>query len=118
MRLSLLCFLIGFHCFAVAQSPAGLPAVSAQTCGKLFGAKQTAMRLRAGGFSEKQTLEETLNRPEWHDATRDEVVWAVRIVDEVYAQPEQETSQVVRECRAKAQGLNTPEPLQLPADLK
>ena len=92
--------------------------MSAETCGKLFGAKQTAMRLRAGGFSEKQTLEETLNRPEWRDASMNEVVWAVRIVDEVYAQPDVETSQVVRECRAKVQGLNTPEPVKLPADLK
>lgn len=90
----------------------------AQTCGKLFGAKQTAMRLRDGGFSEKQTLEETLNRPEWHGASMNEVVWAARIVGEAYAQPEIETSQVIRECRARAQGLSLPEPINLPADLK
>lgn len=98
------------------QAPSATASVSAETCGKLFGTKQTAERLRNGGFSQKQTLDETLNRPEWREASMHDVVWAVRIIDEVYKQPGIETSQVVRECRARIQGLDTPEPIQLPED--
>jgi hypothetical protein len=99
------------------EPPAASGPVSAETCGKLFGAKQTAERLRDGGFSYKQALDETLNRPEWRDAPMTDTVWAMRIVDEAYRQPDIQSSQVVRECRAQIQGLNKPEPIQLPADL-
>ncbi|HKO87133.1 MAG TPA: hypothetical protein VJU83_01300 [Burkholderiales bacterium] len=98
-----------------AAAPAFEPDnVSVQTCGKLLGAKQTALRLQAGGFSQSSALEETLNRPEWHNASPSETAWAMRIVDEAYAEPDIKTSQVVRECQARSQGMEAPVPVQLP----
>ena len=91
--------------------------VSVETCGKLFGSRQTATRLRDAGFSLNQTIEETLNRAEWRDASIGEVAWAMRVVTEVYENPGSDTSYVVRECRVRSQGLERPEPILLPVGM-
>jgi hypothetical protein len=86
---------------------AGLPAIArAQDkaleaiCGELMGARQTAIRMRDGGFPMQLTLNETLARPEWRNAPMDHQTLAVRVVQEVYFAPGEKESEIVREtCR-------------------
>lgn len=71
-------------------------------CGDLFGARQTAMRMRDSGFPLQVTLNETLARPEWRNATMQHQQLAVRVVQEVYSAPQLQSSEVVREVCRKA----------------
>lgn len=95
-RLILLAALLaGLHAVARAQDKA-LEAV----CGELLGARQTAIRMRDGGFPMQVTLNETLGRPEWRNAPMQYQSLAVRVVQEVYFAPGQQESEIVREtCR-------------------
>jgi hypothetical protein len=69
-------------------------------CGDLFGARQTAIRMRDGGFPLQTTINETLARPEWRNASMQHQQLAVRVVQEAYIAPELKTSNVVSEvCR-------------------
>jgi hypothetical protein len=69
-------------------------------CGDLFGARQTAIRMRDGGFP-LQTINETLARPEWRSASMQHQQLAVRVVQEAYLAPELKTSNIVSEvCRS------------------
>jgi hypothetical protein len=70
-------------------------------CGELFGARQTAIRMRDGGFPLQTTINETLARPEWRNASMQHQRLAVRVVQEAYFAPELKTSNVVSEvCRS------------------
>lgn len=69
-------------------------------CGELFGARQTAIRMRDSGFPLQVTLNETLARPEWRNASMQHQQLAVRVVQEAYFAPRLPNSEVVREvCR-------------------
>jgi hypothetical protein len=69
-------------------------------CGQLFGARQTAMRMRDSGFSPQIAINETLARPEWKNASMQHQQLAVRVVQEVYVAPQLQSSEVIREvCR-------------------
>jgi hypothetical protein len=70
-------------------------------CGDLFGARQTAIRMRDSGFPVQVAINETLARPEWRSASMQHQQLAVRVVQEAYFAPELRTSQVVSEvCRS------------------
>jgi hypothetical protein len=70
-------------------------------CGDLFGARQTAIRMRDGGFSLQIAINETLARPEWRNASMQHQQLAVRVVQEAYFAPELRISNVVSEvCRS------------------
>lgn len=71
-------------------------------CGELFGARQTAIRMRDGGFPLQVTLNETLARPEWRSASMQHQQLAVRVVQEAYLAPQRQSSEVVREVCRKA----------------
>jgi hypothetical protein len=81
---------------AVAQDKA-MEAV----CGNLFGARQTAIRMRDGGFPLQVTINETLARPEWKTAPMQHQQLAVRVVQEAYLAPQVSSSEIIRDvCRA------------------
>ena len=73
-------------------------------CGELFGARQTAIRMRDSGFPLQTTLNETLARPEWRNASMQHQQLAVRVVQEAYFAPLLQTSEVVREACQRALG--------------
>lgn len=73
-------------------------------CGELFGARQTAIRMRDSGFPLQTTLNETLARPEWRSASMQHQQLAVRVVQEAYFAPQLQTSEVVREACQRALG--------------
>ena len=87
---------VSLSCSAVAQDKP-MEAV----CGDLFGARQTAIRLRDSGFALQVAINETLARPEWRNASMQNQQLAVRVVQEAYFAPELRSSNVVREvCRS------------------
>ena len=94
--------------FLLAALVATLPdAVLAQdkaleaTCGELFGARQTAIRMRDSGFPLQTAINETLARPEWRTASMQDQQLAVRVVQEAYLAPALKESDLIREvCRA------------------
>ena len=95
-RLILLVALVAFLPGIAGAQDKALEAV----CGELFGARQTAIRMRDSGFPMQVTLNETLARPEWRNAPMQHQSLAVRVVQEVYFAPGQPESEVVREtCR-------------------
>ncbi|HSD40595.1 MAG TPA: hypothetical protein VLD36_01900 [Burkholderiales bacterium] len=70
-------------------------------CGELFGARQTAIRMRDSGFPLQTAINETLARSEWRNASTQHQQLAVRVVQEAYFAPELKTSNVVSEvCRS------------------
>jgi hypothetical protein len=70
-------------------------------CGDLFGARQTAIRMRDSGFAMQIAINETLARPEWRNAPMQHQQLAVRVVQEAYLAPQLKISQVVSEvCRS------------------
>lgn len=71
-------------------------------CGELFGARQTAIRMRDSGFPMQTTLNETLARPEWRSVPMQHQQLAVRVVQEAYLAPQLQSSEVVREVCRKA----------------
>jgi hypothetical protein len=74
-------------------------------CGDLFGARQTAIRMRDSGFPLQVTINETLSRPEWRTASMQHQQLAVRVVQEAYHAPALKSSEVVREvCRTALDG--------------
>lgn len=77
-------------------------------CGELFGARQTAIRMRDSGFPLQTTLNETLARPEWRSASMQHQQLAVRVVQEAYLAPQLQSSEVVREVCRKA--IDAPKP--------
>jgi hypothetical protein len=77
-------------------------------CGQLFGARQTAIRMRDSGFPLQTTLNETLARPEWRSASMQQQQLAVRVVQEAYLAPQLQSSEVVREVCRKA--IDAPKP--------
>ena len=77
-------------------------------CGDLFGARQTAIRMRDGGFSQQITINETMARPEWRNASMQNQQLALRVVNEVYVAPGQPSSEVIREVCQRA--INAPKP--------
>lgn len=77
-------------------------------CGDLFGARQTAIRMRDTGFPIQVAINETLARPEWRGASMQHQQLAVRVVQEAYFAPELKSSQVVSEvCRS---AIDAPKP--------
>lgn len=74
-------------------------------CGDLFGARQTAIRMRDSGFALQTTINETLARPEWRTASMQHQQLAVRVVQEAYFAPALKSSEVVGEvCRSALDG--------------
>jgi hypothetical protein len=71
-------------------------------CGDLFGARQTAIRMRDGGFPLQIAINETLARPEWKSAPMQYQTLAVRVVQEAYLAPALQSSEVVREVCQRA----------------
>jgi hypothetical protein len=83
-----------------AAAPAQDKAMEA-VCGNLFGARQTAIRMRDGGFPLQVTINETLARPEWKTAPMQHQQLAVRVVQEAYLAPQLPSSEIIRDvCRA------------------
>jgi hypothetical protein len=77
-------------------------------CGNLFGARQTAIRMRDSGFTLQNAINETLARPEWRTASMQHQQLAVRVVQEAYHAPALKSSEVVREvCRT---AIDAPKP--------
>ena len=77
-------------------------------CGNLFGARQTAVRMRDSGFTLQNAINETLARPEWRTASMQHQQLAVRVVQEAYHAPALKSSEVVREvCRT---AIDAPKP--------
>jgi hypothetical protein len=81
----------------------GVPAVAAAQdkalealCGNLFGARQTAIRLRDGGFPLQIAVNETMARPEWRNASMQDQTLALRVVQEAYRMPGLPSSDVIR----------------------
>jgi hypothetical protein len=93
-----------FPVLLLAALPVSLPAQDRAleaVCGNLAGARQTAIRMRDSGFPMQVTLNETLARPEWRGASMQHQQLAVRVVQEAYAAPHLQSSEIVREtCRA------------------
>jgi hypothetical protein len=77
--------------FATAQEKA-LEAL----CGDLFGARQTAIRLRDGGFPLQVAVNETMARSEWRTASMQNQTLALRVVQEAYTAPGLPSSEVIR----------------------
>jgi len=75
-------------------------------CGDLFGARQTAIRLRDGGFSLQVAVNETMARPEWRNASMQNQTLALRVVQEAYLAPGEPQSGVIREVCQRA--INSP----------
>ena len=70
-------------------------------CGDLFGARQTAIRMRDSGFPVQVAINETLARPEWRNAPMQHQQYAVRVVQEAYFAPGLKESDLIRQvCRA------------------
>jgi hypothetical protein len=65
-------------------------------CGDLFGARQTAIRLRDGGFPLQVAVNETMARSEWRTASMQNQTLALRVVQEVYTAPGLPSSEVIR----------------------
>ena len=81
----------------------GLPAVATAQdkalealCGDLFGARQTAIRLRDGGFPLQVAVNETMARSEWRTASMQNQTLALRVVQEAYTAPGLPSSEVIR----------------------
>jgi len=78
------------------------------TCGELFGARQTAIRMRDSGFPLQSAINETLARPEWRTASMQHQQLAVRVVQEAYVAPALKSSEIVRDvCRT---AIDAPKP--------
>ena len=78
------------------------------TCGELFGARQTAIRMRDSGFPLQDAINETLARPEWRTASMQHQQLAVRVVQEAYFAPALKSSEIVRDvCRT---AIDAPKP--------
>jgi hypothetical protein len=76
-------------------------------CGNLFGARQTAVRMRDSGFTLQNAINEMLARPEWRTASMQHQQLAVRVVQEATTR-RAEGSEVVREvCRT---AIDAPKP--------
>lgn len=94
-----------------AALPVGVPAqdkAMEAVCGSLFGARQTAIRMRDGGFPLQVTLNEALARPEWKNAPMQHQQLAVRVVQEAYLAPQLQSSELIRDiCRA---AIDAPKP--------
>jgi hypothetical protein len=71
-------------------------------CGDLFGARQTAIRMRDGGFPLQVAINETLARSEWRNAPMQHQQLALRVVQEAYAAPQLQSSEIVRDVCRKA----------------
>jgi hypothetical protein len=96
---------------ALAASPVSVEAQDKAleaVCGQLFGARQTAIRMRDGGFPLQVTLNETLARPEWKTASMQHQQLAVRVVQEAYVAPQLPSSEVIRDVCRRA--LDAPKP--------
>lgn len=78
-------------------------------CGDLFGARQTAMRMRDGGFSAQIAINEALARPEWKTASMQNQQLVVRVVQEVYVAPQLQSSEVIREVCRRALDASKPD---------
>jgi len=91
-------------------SPLAHAEVTVTVCGNLFGAQQTAIRMRDSGFPILETVKETLNRGEWRNAPTAEQQLAIRLVEETYRFPERVSSEVIRECRDLAYGSRQNDP--------
>ncbi|MFO1364519.1 MAG: hypothetical protein U1F45_19020 [Burkholderiales bacterium] len=94
-----------FPVLLLAALPAHLPAQDKPmeaVCGDLFGARQTAIRMRDTGFPLQIAINETLARPEWRSAPMQQQQLAVRVVQEAYFAPQLPSSEVVREVCRKA----------------
>ena len=90
--------------FPTAAQDKALEAV----CGSLFGARQTAVRMRDSGFTLQNAINETLARPEWRNASMQHQQLAVRVVQEAYHAPALKSSEIVREvCRT---AIDAPKP--------
>jgi hypothetical protein len=92
---------------AALLAPLSVPALAQDkameaVCGDLFGARQTAIRMRDSGFPLQVTINETLARPEWRNATMQHQQLAVRVLQEAYSAPQLRSSEVVREVCRKA----------------
>jgi hypothetical protein len=71
-------------------------------CGELFGARQTAVRMRDGGFPLQSAINETLARSEWRNAPMQRQRLALRVVQEAYSAPQLQSSEIVRDVCRKA----------------
>jgi hypothetical protein len=90
--------------FPAAAQDKALEAV----CGNLFGARQTAVRMRDSGFTLQNAINETLARAEWRNASMQHQQLAVRVVQEAYSAPALKSSEIAREvCRT---AIDAPKP--------
>jgi len=72
-------------------------------CGDLFGARQTAIRLMSQGWPAQQIVEETVNRPEWRNASMQDKKQLMDLLQETFTAPGAPSSQVIRDCMRRAE---------------
>ncbi len=90
---------------AVSSGPA--PAQDqplAAVCGDLFGARQTAIRLRPAGWQPNLIVQDALDRPEWRNASMAAPKMLMDLLQETFLAPDQPSSDVIRDGMRRADG--------------
>ena len=73
-------------------------------CGDLFGARQTAIRLMQEGWAPGVIVQQTLDRPEWRNASMQDKKMLMDLLQETFNDPRSPSSPVIRDCMRRAEG--------------
>ena len=72
-------------------------------CGDLFGARQTAIRLMQQGWPTQTIVQQTLDRPEWRNASTPAKSMLMELLQETFNDPGAPSSAVIRDCVRRAE---------------
>jgi len=72
-------------------------------CGDLFGARQTAIRLMQEGWPTQTIVQQTLDRPEWRNASMPAKSMLMELLQETFNNPRAPNSAVISDCIRRAQ---------------
>jgi len=72
-------------------------------CGDLFGARQTAIRLMQEGWPAQTIVQQTLDRPEWRNASMPAKSMLMELLQETFNDPRAPSSAVIRDCVRRAE---------------
>jgi len=72
-------------------------------CGNLFGARQTVIRLMQEGWPGNVIVQQTLERPEWRNASQQDQKMLMDLLQETFNDPRAPSSPVIRDCMRRAE---------------
>ena len=80
-----------------------MPATRSLTFGRSFGARQTAIRLMKEGWPGNVIVQDTVNRPEWRNASMQDRKMLMDLLQETFNEPGNPSSAVIRDCMRRAE---------------